>query len=334
MEHSQIDGRLRYYDPETRTQAISIAMPVEYTQLTWDERLIDDCRRLVRLAVREDLDREHDWTTLALVPPETKGSGRVVARGDGIIAGMQAAELVCLEMNLQVEWKPEVRDGDRISQGQTIAHFVGDARDLLTGERTILNFLGRLSGIATLTRRYVDATTGTRTRVYDTRKTTPGWRRLEKYAVRCGGGHNHRTGLFDAILIKDNHLALGADLAAGQRFSPAQAVAAARQFAAELKQCGQVDRDLVIEVELDRLNDFEAVLSAGPHIVLLDNMPPPMLREAVLRRDRAALPVELEASGGVRLDTIAAIAATGVERISCGALTHSAVNFDVALDWE
>jgi nicotinate-nucleotide pyrophosphorylase (carboxylating) len=308
-------------------------MPREFTQLTWDDRLIDDCRHLIRLGVREDLEREHDWTTVALVPEEAQASARVVAREKGIIAGLQAAELVCREMNLQANWNAEINDGDMVSPGQTVARLNGSARDLLTAERTILNFLGRLSGIATLTRRFTDAIAGTTARLYDTRKTAPGWRRLEKYAVRCGGGHNHRTGLFDAILIKDNHLALGAGLVERQHYTPAEAVLAAKQFVQELKARGGLQRDLIIEIELDRLDDFDAVLAAGPDIILLDNMPPEVLAEAVFRRKTSGSPTELEASGGVRLETVRRIAESGVERISCGALTHSAVNLDVGLDW-
>jgi len=305
----------------------------EFQQLTWDERLIDDCRHLIRLAVREELEREHDWTTVSLVPREAKAAAGVVAREDGIVAGLRAAELVCQEMNLQASWQPKVSDGDQVMRGETLATLEGSARDLLTAERTILNFIGRLSGISTVTRRFVDAIAETKARLYDTRKTAPGWRRLEKYAVRCGGGHNHRTGLFDAILIKDNHLALGAQLAGQQRYTPEQAVVAARQFVEQMQAQGELRREMIIEIELDRLDDLEAVLAAHPHIVLLDNMPLAMLREAVRRRDAARSDAELEASGGVRLDTVRAIAETGVDRISCGALTHSAVNFDVSMDW-
>lgn len=305
----------------------------DFQQISWDERLIDDCLHLIRLAVREDLDRYHDWTTVALVPLEAKGRANVVARREGVIAGLRAAELVCQVMNLQATWTAHCQDGDRVEAGQTVATLEGAARDLLTGERTILNFLGRLSGIATLTRRYVDAIAGTPARLYDTRKTAPGWRRLEKYAVRCGGGCNHRTGLFDAVLIKDNHLALGAELSSRQRYTPAQAVQAARDFVAQMQARREISSGFLIEVELDRLDQFEEVLDAGPDIVLLDNMPLDVLKMAVERRNAAGATAQLEASGNVRLDTVRAIAETGVERISCGALTHSAVNFDLGLDW-
>lgn len=305
----------------------------DFQQQTWDEQIIDDCRQLIHLAVREDLDREHDWTTVSLVPRDATATAAVVARQDGVIGGMKAAELICQEMNLNAQWQPLAEDGDAVTGGQTVATLSGSARDLLTAERTILNFMGRLSGVATLTRQFVDVLAGLPARLYDTRKTTPGWRRLEKYAVRCGGGHNHRSGLYDAILIKDNHLALGAGLAAAERFTPAGAVAHAREFLQQMQPERKGSNDTLIEIELDRLDDFEAVLAAGPDIVLLDNMPRDALREAVARRNAAGSKAELEASGGVRLETLRDIAETGVDRISCGALTHSAVNFDVALDW-
>ncbi len=197
----------------------------------------------------------------------------------------------------------------------------------------MLNFLGHLCGVATLTARFVAAVAGSRARVYDTRKTTPGWRRLEKYAVRMGGGHNHRAGLYDAVLIKDNHLALGAGGPAGQRFSPAQAVNRAKEFIAQLP-AGERTRQMLIEVEVDTLAQLAEVLPAGPDIVLLDNMSLDDLRAAVAARDAQAPQVQLEASGGVNLQSIGAIAKTGIDRISSAALTHSAVWLDVGLDWE
>jgi nicotinate-nucleotide pyrophosphorylase (carboxylating) len=195
-------------------------------------------------------------------------------------------------------------------------------------ERPLLNLLGHLSGIATLTRKYVGQVAGTNACIYDTRKTTPGWRRLEKYAVRCGGGRNHRTGLFDAVLIKDNHLALGAC----EGCTPADAVGRARDF---LQQSASQrdDEPLLVEIEVDRLEKFDDVLRAGPDIILLDNMPAATLREAVARRNTVAPAVQLEASGGVTLETVRETALTGVERISVGALTHSARALDIGLDW-
>lgn len=304
-------------------------MQRDFQQSLWDTATEDDCRQLIRLAVREDLGRAYDWTTVALVGPETAGQAQVVARRGGVIAGLPAAQLVLAEMDAQVLWQPRIADGAAVTAGTVLATVSGSARSLLTAERPLLNFLGHLSGIATLTRRYVEAVAGTQARLYDTRKTTPGWRRLEKYAVRMGGGHNHRTGLFDAVLIKDNHLALGA---VGGR-SPAEAVAAARDFLARLP-AGEPARDMIVEVEVDTLAQFAEVLAAGPDIVLLDNMSLDDLRSAVARRNAQAPEVELEASGGVNLQTIRGIALTGVDRISVGALTHSATWFDVGLDWE
>jgi len=242
-------------------------------------------------------------------------------------------------MDSRLLWQPRAVDGAHVAAGEILATIVGPARSLLTAERPLLNFLGHLSGIATLTRRYVEAVAGTGARVYDTRKTTPGWRRLEKYAVRMGGGHNHRAGLFDAVLIKDNHLALGAagpgsDLAEpdATHYTPAQAVTRVREFLARLPAT-EAARDMIVEVEVDNLSQFDDVLTVRPDIVLLDNMSLDDLRAAVARRNAQAPPVELEASGGVNLDTIRAIAGTGVDRISVGALTHSASWFDVGLDF-
>jgi nicotinate-nucleotide pyrophosphorylase (carboxylating) len=298
----------------------------EFHQIQWDDQVEDDCRQIVRLAVREDLDRHFDWTTVALAAPDLQGQVAVVSRQSGVVAGLRAVQVVLDEMEIEAHWQPVAEDGQPVEPGQTVARLAGAVRDLLTAERLLLKLIGRLSGIATLTSRYVAAVRGTRARIYDTRKTTPGWRRLEKYAVRCGGGCNHRTGLFDAVLIKDNHLALSG-------LSPDAAVRQVRQFLCETLPDAEAER-LVIEVEVDTLEQFAAVLPAEPDIVLLDNMPVDWLREAVARRDAVAARVELEASGGINLDTIAAVAATGVERISVGALTHSAVALDVGLDWQ
>lgn len=231
-------------------------------------------------------------------------------------------------MDANIEWQPRATDGDEIEADQCLAELAGSARDLLTCERPLLNLIGRLSGIATLTREYVRRIEGTAAHIYDTRKTTPGWRRLEKYAVHCGGGRNHRTGLFDAILIKDNHLALAAE----KDLSPADAVRRARQFVDQL-DAQYIDKDMLIEVEIDRLDQLADVLAVGPDIVLLDNMPPEMLREAVARRNETAPTIELEASGGISLGTVNEIAASGVDRISVGGLTHSSRSLDLGLDW-
>ena len=308
-------------------------MTNDFTQIVWDAALAADCRRIVQLAVQEDLGRWQDWTTVALVPSEAKGRASVVARQAGVVAGLPAAQLALDEIDPQVEWSTLVADGTTVDAGTTVATMAGSARSLLVAERLALNLLGRLSGVATLTGQFVAAVAGTRARIYDTRKTTPGWRRLEKYAVRQGGGHNHRTGLFDGILIKDNHLAMLAD--SPQRCTPAEAVRRAQEFrAALLAEKPNVADSQLIEVEVDTLEQLQEVLPAGPDLVLLDNMSLDQLRQAVALRNRIAPQIELEASGGVRLETVGEIARTGVERISAGALTHSAVALDFGLDWE
>ena len=312
-------------------------MENDFSQLDWNDAVAEDCRQLVRLAVREDLDRFHDWTTVALVPPDAVGRAALVCREPLVVAAMRAAELALAEMDARVAWEPHVADGATAQAGTTLAVISGPARSLLTTERIALNLLGRLCGIASLTRRYVDAVAGTKARIYDTRKTTPGWRRLEKYAVRQGGGHNHRTGLFDAVLIKDNHLAFGQQGDSTARFSPGEAVTRAREFLADMatglpRGTPPLDK-LIIEVEVDSLEQLANVLPANPDIVLLDNMSPAMLAEAVAVRDRAGSQAELEASGGVNLDTVRGIADSGVDRISVGRLTHSAVSYDIGLDW-
>jgi nicotinate-nucleotide pyrophosphorylase (carboxylating) len=307
-------------------------MPKDFQQLNWDTTLEDDLRQLVRLAVREDLGRQYDWTTVALVGPKRRGRGAVVAREAGIIAGLRALPEILDEMHADIQCQLLANDGDLAAAGDIVAELAGSARDMLTCERLLLNVLSRLSGIATLTREFIRRIEGTGARVYDTRKTTPGWRRLEKYAVRCGGGSNHRTGLFDAILIKDNHLALRA----AEHRSAAEAVHAVREFLSQLELESFPDVNpsgLIIEVEVDRLDILNEVLAAEPDIVLLDNMSTDDLRTAVARRDAIAPGVALEASGGVTWDSIREIALTGIERISVGALTHSAKSLDIGLDW-
>jgi nicotinate-nucleotide pyrophosphorylase (carboxylating) len=312
------------------------AMDRDFHQVAWDETLRAELAEILRLAVWEDLQDKGDWTSRALVPEDVRGTAAVVARQPGLVAGLPAGEMALAAIDPRLRWLPEAQDGQIVRQGDHLAVIDGPARSLLTAERLVLNLLGRLAGVATLTRKYVEMVAGTKARIYDTRKTTPGWRRLEKYAVRCGGGCNHRTGLFEAVLIKDNHLALGAQRAATEgvppvRFTAAEAVQRARQYVAQ--QAPQTGRQMIIEVEVDTLEQLAEVLPVGPDIVLLDNMHPPQLFEAVALRDARAPQVELEASGGVSLETVRAIAQSGVERISVGAITHSAVSLDVALDW-
>lgn len=262
------------------------------------------------------------------------GRAAIVARESGAIAGLPGVEATFREIEPLLKWTPAVDDGHWATAGDVLGQLEGPARGLLSSERLALNLLGHLSGIATLTRAYVEAVADTEARIYDTRKTTPGWRRLEKYAVRCGGGRNHRSGLHEAVLIKDNHLALGADAEAGSptsgSFSPAEAVAKARHF---VQEQGSEAGEMIVEIEVDSLEQLEEVLPAAPDLILLDNMPPAVLREAVARRDAGHPQLELEASGGVNLETVAEIARAGVDRISIGALTHSARCLDVALDW-
>lgn len=308
----------------------------EFRQVVWDAEIDEELAAILQAAVPEDLGRYYDWTTVALVPQAAQGAASIVSRQGGVMAGIAAAPQILEAYDPRLAWQPLVNDGAAVAAGQTVGRVSGPARSLLTTERVLLNVLSRLSGIATLTSRYVQAVRGTAARVYDTRKTTPGWRRLEKYAVRCGGGHNHRLGLHEAVLIKDNHLAFGAEADAGERFTPAEAVRRAREFVAGLLPPPLAEL-LIIEVEVDSLWQLEQVLPAVPDIVLLDNFSLDQLRAAVALRDAWQTPelprVELEASGGVNLETIAAIAATGVERISAGALTHHATWLDLGLDW-
>jgi len=310
-------------------------MPKEFQQLEWDAAIEDDLRQLVRLAVREDLAGAQDWTTLALVPEDAQGRAALVVREEGVVAGLRAAEMALEEMNTELDWQAQVDDGALVAAGTRVADVAGPARDILTSERIILNLVGRMSGIATRTRKFVESVAGTAARIYDTRKTTPGWRRLEKYAVRCGGGHNHRTGLYDAILIKDNHLALGAAEQGG--FSPAEAVRRVRSFIEQMerraKPAEDFDSHMIIEVEVDDLDQLEEVLPLRPDVVLLDNMSPDALQRAVSLRGRLADDVQLEASGGITLQAVRSVATSGVTRISVGSLTHAAASLDVGLDW-
>jgi nicotinate-nucleotide pyrophosphorylase (carboxylating) len=240
-----------------------------------------------------------------------------------VVAGLPIAHWVAMYFGVGDRFRALIRDGDRLEQGTVVASVAGPMRKLLMLERTALNFLGRLSGIATLTARFVGETAGTRARILDTRKTTPGWRALEKYAVRCGGGQNHRFGLFDQVLIKDNHLAW---LTASGAIDPiGSAVAAAR---------AKVPAGTLVEVEVDTLDQFDLALAARPDIILVDNFNQAGVAEAVRRRDAVAPGVLLEVSGGVTLESVALLARTGVDRISVGALTHSARSLDVGLDFD
>ncbi len=305
-------------------------MARDFRPQTINSELLEDLSRLVRMAIQEDLGRTADLTTLALVPPGKEGRAAIVARKPGIASGIDLIEAMLQEMEAPIQVEMLVGDSEPFQASKQLAILTGDSRSLLTCERTLLNFLGRLCGIATGTGHYVAEIGEYPSRIYDTRKTTPGWRRLEKYAVRCGGGHTHRLGLCDAILIKDNHLACRAD-AGGNLLNPRQAVEQARTF---LQSGAFTFVEMpIIEIEIDSLNQLEDALSASPDIVLLDNMNIEQLKQAILTRNIQAPSVELEASGGINLGTIHEIASTGIDRISVGSLTHSVINLDLGLDW-
>jgi len=278
---------------------LSVAIP---------ELSVDDVQRVVESALAEDVG-SGDVTTERVVSPGVTCEAVLLVKEPGVVCGLAVAEAVFRALEPQVSFDSVASDGDQVEVPARIAFLGGSATAILTGERTALNLLGRLSGIATLTRRFVDSIDGTGAAVLDTRKTTPGLRALEKYAVRCGGGQNHRFGLYDGILIKDNHLAVAGSIRA--------AVERAR------------DAGLPVEVEAETLDDVRQALAAGADSILLDNMSPKRLAEAVaLVAGRA----KLEASGGVSLDTIRQIAETGVDFVSIGALTHSARSLDVSLE--
>lgn len=273
---------------------------------------VEEIRNVVRRALAEDLGVAGDITSNTVIPAGAVGAGSLVSRVPGTIAGMGAAAETFAQLNSEIEFAAHVRDGDAIAAGTTLATVTGSLRDILTGERTALNLLGHLSGIATQVASVVAAVSGTGVRVADTRKTSPGLRSLEKYAVRCGGGSNHRFGLGDAVMIKDNHIAAVGDIAT--------AVAKAR---------AGVGHVVSIEVEVETLDQLGQAIEAGADIVLLDNMKLETLAKAV---ELTAGRCILEASGGITPDSAAAVAATGVDVISMGWLTHSAPNLDVALD--
>ena len=269
---------------------------------------------LVRLALAEDFGRGGDITTDAVIPAETRMIAVMAARDAGIAAGYDAARLALRLVDPEAKWTTLVAEGIAFEKGAQLVRIEGSARSVLMAERVMLNFIGPLSGVATLTGRFVAEAKGTHAKITCTRKTTPGFRALEKRAVRLGGGVNHRLGLDDAILIKDNHIAAAGGVAAAMK--------RARASVGHLR---------AIEIEVDGLDQLREALPFRPDAVLLDNMSIAMLTEAVEIVDGLA---KTEASGGVRLDTVRTIAQTGVDYISAGALTHSAVNLDVGLDFE
>jgi nicotinate-nucleotide pyrophosphorylase (carboxylating) len=267
----------------------------------------------VRAALAEDLGLAGDITTEPIIPPDAQGEAAIVARKPGVVAGLDLAEAAFKALDPEVVFTRVIHDGGRVEGGGTIAKIKGSTRALLTGERTALNFLGRLSGIATLTAAYVEKVAGTSARIACTRKTTPGLRAFEKYAVRCGGGVNHRFGLYDAVLVKDNHIAAAGGLETALQLLRARS--------------GHMVR---IEVEVDTLGQLKDALRFPIDAVLLDNMDPATLKDAVALAKGKVL---TEASGGVTLETVGKIAATGVDLISVGALTHSPRNLDSSLEW-
>ena len=269
----------------------------------------DTVERVVLAALAEDIGAG-DVTTEATVAPDSVGTAELLVKEAGVVCGLRAAETAFRALDPEIRFEALASDGDHVEPPAVVARLTGSERAILTAERVALNFLGRLSGIATLTRRYVDAVAGTGAAVLDTRKTTPGLRALEKDAVAAGGGRNHRFGLDDAVLIKDNHLRAAGSIAA--------AIALVRAAT-----------DLPVEVECDTLAQVAEALDAGVEAILLDNMPLEELQAAVALVDGRA---RLEASGGVTLETIRAIAETGVDEISVGALTHSARSLDVSLE--
>ncbi|HEX6065294.1 MAG TPA: carboxylating nicotinate-nucleotide diphosphorylase [Longimicrobiales bacterium] len=273
----------------------------------------DDELRLIDIALAEDKGAG-DWTTRWVVPARTRAHARIVAKAEGVIAGLSIASAVFMRLDPRVEITSAVSDGGSVREGELVCTIRGPARTILTGERTALNFLQRLSGIATLTHRFVAAVAGTEAKILDTRKTTPGWRGLEKAAVKAGGGENHRFGLFDMVLIKENHIAIAGGVAEA------------------LKRVRDANtKGLRVEIEARNKDELRAALDAGCDMVLLDNMDVQAIRECVRVVKQRAPQVQTEASGNMTLERVRAVAETGVDYISVGALTHSAVALDLSL---
>jgi nicotinate-nucleotide pyrophosphorylase (carboxylating) len=310
---------------------------------------VDDgpIRRLLELVREEDLGpadsswQTADVTSEAFVDNWLRGEAQLVAREPGIVAGLACIEDLLFTFKADVDCYPRTRDGERVGKGEVIATLKGNLKAILTAERALLNLLSRLSGVATLTGAFVQAAgEGGRARVYDTRKTTPGLRVLEKYAVRCGGGHCHRLGLSDAVLIKDNHLATIRDRAERDGRATDDLAKLVRRAVKQARLEAPRQGLRFVMMEVDRLEQLQVVLAGNAAgqgedqvgIILLDNMTPDQLRACVQLRDELKVPVELEASGGVELSTIASVSATGVDRISVGALTRDATWLDLALD--
>ncbi len=286
----------------------------------------DSLRRLIQQAKAEDLGtHERDITSEYFVDAQRTGTARIVARESGRLAGAALLTAIAELYDPAIAVTGKINDGQDLAAGAVIAQLSGPLQSILAVERVALNFMTHLSGVATLTFRFVTAVAGTNAKIYDTRKTLPGLRALQKYAVACGGGHNHRAGLHDAVLIKDNHVA--------QLRADETLVTAVKRASEQARADSPQPR--FVEVEVDTLDQLQVLLKgAGEHVdmVLLDNMPPDALRQAVAARDKLAPGVLLEASGGITLENVTGVARTGVDRISVGALTHSAPALDIAMD--
>jgi len=312
-------GRHEYRGPERRrTPRIITSFTGEYRIAAGEELHFPLEQRALVALVRSALEEDgafNDITTIACVLSQRHARGTLVAREAGVIAGVPIALEAFRQLDPKISIRVDVEDGTEVEAGAPLLFITGHARALLSAERVALNFMQRLSGVASLTRKYVDAVQGTKAKILDTRKTTPGWRRLEKYAVRAGGGTNHRMDLATAVLIKDNHLAaVDGNIALAVRNARALAPAGTK-----------------VEVECDRAEQVDVALEAGADIIMLDNMTPADMAECVRRIEGRAI---TEASGGVRLDTVREIAEAGVDWISVGALTHSSRALDLALDFE
>lgn len=289
----------------------------------FDELQQNAATTLIKLALEEDLQQTGDLTCQALIDPSDQAEIQIVARQQGILAGSPITSLIFSELDPAVACTHHLSDGDTLEPGSIVTTCAGPLASILIGERTVLNFLTHLCGVASLTARYVKAIAGTNATILDTRKTLPGWRVLEKYAVAAGGGTNHRMGLYDGVLIKDNHLAGWASRTSHPT------IAAAIQQARE-----SVDGQKPIEVEVDTLDQLADALQAKPEIVLLDNMSPEIMKQAIELRNSSSQTTLLEASGGITLESLRSVAETGVERISVGALTHSVISLDLGFDWK
>lgn len=288
------------------------------------------CRQLATFALLEDLGDVGDITSLATIPASQMGRAVFVARKPGVLAGVQTGAIVAALVDPSVSFETHCADGTGLEPGTRIATVSGNMRSILAIERTALNFMQRLCGIATLTRTYLKLVEGLPTKILDTRKTTPGWRRLEKYAVRMGGGTNHRIGLFDGMLVKDNHLeSIQAQSGAASPTDPILW----KTLGDRIEAFRRTHPGLPVEIEVDSLDQLGLALALKPEIVLVDNFAVERLREAVKLRNRLAPATLLEASGGIARETLRSVAETGVERVSIGALTHSAIALDIGLDY-